>query len=87
MVRNAWVEDVGGIFPINSDRSQVEMFDVDGLPFPPPGSPSLGEGCEIPPHRRYHIAMNVNRSVVIEYRATGFLGFLSRARLRIDEGP
>jgi len=87
VVRRAWVEDAGGIFPINSDLSQVEMFDVDGFPFPPPDGPSFGESCEIQPHRRYHITMNVNRSVVFQYRAAGFLGFMSKAELRINEGP
>ncbi len=63
------------------------MTDIDGVPFPPHDGPAFGEGCELPSHRSYFVTLNVLQSVVIEYRASGFLGFLSRATLRIDEGP
>ena len=69
-----------------SEQSGVTIEDIDGAPFPL-GNDPFGRGERMLPHRRYYAFINVNRSLVIKYRAVGFLGHLSRATLRIDEGP
>ena len=60
VVRRAYVQELDAEYEINTERSGVEMDDIDGFPFPPPHSP-FGRGATIPPHRRYYITANVNR--------------------------
>ena len=88
VVRRAWgVDLMGNEYPLNVDPFVLTMNDIDGATFPPESAGSFGKGAVMPAHRLYFIAMNVNQSVFIKYRAKGFLGVLSRATLQIEEGP
>ena len=90
VVRRALYEDFyGGQHPIDSNQSDIEVHDIDGAPFPLPSThaPPDWKGAKMAPHKRYYVMMNNNSSFVLEYRATGLLGHISRASFRIDEGP
>lgn len=82
-----WVEDAGGEHRLNSEHSQVEVHDADGAPLVMPDREPFGRGTKIPAQYPYSVTMNVNRTLWIRYRAAGWLGFLSRSKLRIIEGP
>lgn len=85
VVRRASVIELDTELQIN-EQSGVIIEYIDGAPFPL-GHDPFGRGERMLPHRRYYAFINVNRSLVVKYRAAGFLGHLSRATLRIDEGP
>lgn len=81
--RRAFVRDAGGDHPM---AEQVEMEDAEGMPLAPPDNPS-SKGVQMEPHHRYFLFLNVNRELVIHYRAKGLLGHFSRSTIRIIQGP
>ncbi len=83
VIRRAFVRDAAGVHPLGE---QVEVSDADEWPLATPDNPSF-RGVEIEPHQRYFLFLNVNRELVIHYRAKGLLGHFSRSTIRIIEGP